>query len=202
MITEFKLFESNDHNNAYLDQIFSVSGHKGATTLYMNDEILHYFLFTHRNKSNKFEKAYCDKRFEDNASEVVNKFFNGDVKYNSQTYNTCFQIGYGLNYRMRISISKGKYMSGKIGYYFTGSSGSHSMHEKGMIRASKQVNFKIIKLFFPDIKHDNNYRAFLKGELQFSELIDDMSTYNNLINKTEKIYAEYKKNNSINKFKI
>jgi len=194
MITKFKLYENIITDN----QIFKISN----DVLYMNDEILHYFLLTQIKKTNLFEQKVCSNRFIDGGFSDIFKFFNGDRKYNQQTYTTCFSFNYGQNFSMTVIIKKMKYSNNIIKYYFGGNSGDFSMHSKGMVRATRQINLNIIKHFFPDIKYDKKYRDFLKGKILFSDLITDMSTYNSLISKTEKKFDEYTLWSNLKEFNI
>lgn len=91
---------------------------------------------------------------------------------------------------------------GKKFYYISGNSGDFSMHGKKMIRATKQINNKIIQMFFPDILKNKNFKSFLKGEILFSDLDLDYNTYNKLTNKTDLLYNKYLKTTARKKFNL
>lgn len=173
-----KLFE-----NIILNQIFKVS----YTNLFMNTDILNYFLFTNNKPSiNNYKKEMCDERMLDKNYTTVDKFVNSKTQFN-----TCYIFTYNHSYGMSISIKQRKTINGHIDYFFSGSSGDFYMHQRGMIRATKEINLKIIQMFFPEVKNNNLYRSFLNNEIRFDELISDYSTYKSLTTESNKIYEKY-----------
>jgi len=182
MITEF---------NKYNKSPFMITL---GNRLYINEEMMKYFVFTPIPNSNEWNQRYCNLKFKDPINNVIrtqNKlmlsFF--DELFRRNTQDTCFILRYNSGYAMRISIRKAN--RDGYNYYIEGQSGDFSMHGKSMIRATKGINLKIIQIFFPEIENNKNYRLWLKGELNFNDLITNMDMYNKLINIGEENYQKY-----------
>lgn len=200
MITEF---------NEYNKSPFMVTL---GNRLYINEEIMKYLVFTPIPNHNIWDQRVCDFKFNDNMRDVIknsNKnilmFF--EELFIRNTQNTCFILTYNNSYAMSILIRKNE--RNGFRYYIEGNSGDFSMHGKNMIRATKEINLKIIQIFFPEIENNKEYKMWLKGEKKFNELVNNWTTYNKIINIGEENYqkylnrvAEYEKLMNVKKFNL
>jgi len=178
MITKFNLYKESLLTPG---EIFTIRNDK----LIIDDIIRDYFLHTKVKTKNDYHNSFCEDRRKD-----IHNFLS---KPNYGSFRTCFHFRYGSIYSMSINIKKNKFNgSNDFTYYISGMSGDFSMHQKGMIRATRTINLEVIKYFFPDVKKNKQYRDFEKRLIKFS----DLELYSN------GIYENFKKSQAIKSFKI
>jgi hypothetical protein len=142
------------------NEIFTIKSDK----LIINHIIKDYFLYEKpENIKNDYMVRFCENRSGD-----INDFL---AKTKNSSFRTCFHFTYNGMYSMSINIKKVTFNgSNDFTYYISGNSGDFSMHQNGMIRATRTINLEVIKHFFPDVKRNKKYRDFEKGLIKFSDL--------------------------------
>jgi hypothetical protein len=139
-------------------------------TLFISDEIAHRMVPTEEiDKSNLGWSKYKQKQikcFFDNIKDE-----NG---YNVNRVGTNMSVGWGLMYKMDLSIYRANVRDNEFGhfeYYVTGISGTHEMHGKNMLRATRECNLNLIKKLYPIVGNIKSFYKRLKNKESFFDII-------------------------------
>jgi len=186
MITKLKLFE-NDSFNSELP--FTLS--KSKLHLYINKEVIEYLLTT-----SNYSKI--DEKCINVISKNYEKYLENEKINKTNNYNICYKFKFNNNKYIIDIVIKSVKSNNKLKYYISGFSGTFEMHNVGMIRATKEINFEIINMFF------KNHIPNKKDNINIYELInsEDLSYYKKMIDENAENIKKLNINISRKKFNL
>ena len=144
-------------------------------TLFISDEI------AHRMTPKKEDYIRADNpKWAEYMNQQNMYFFAGtrDEKgyLKSNRIRTKISVGWGTMYKMDLSIHRGKIRVSlndiiSRNYYVGGISGSHEMHGKNMVRATRECNLNLMEKLYPIIGNIKNFYKRLKNKEAFFDII-------------------------------
>ena len=166
MITEFKLFEEL---NTKIQQPFFLVG----DMLYVSNELAHKMTPTKEDYTRIDNPRWAEYMNQQNID-----FFAGtrDEKgyLKSNHIGTYMSVGYGLMYKMNLSIHRGNVRDNEFGhfeFYIGGNSGSHDMGGKNMTRATRECNLHLMEKLYPVVANIKDFYKKMKNKEGFFDII-------------------------------
>jgi hypothetical protein len=142
-------------------------------TLFISDEI------AHRMTPKKEDYIRSDNpKWAEYMNQQNMDFFAGtrDEKgyLKSNRIGTKISVGWGTMYKMDLSIHRANARDNEFGhfeYYVGGISGTHEMHGKNMVRATRECNLNLMEKLYPIVGNIKNFNKRLKNKEAFFDII-------------------------------
>lgn len=158
--------------NNFIQQPFYLSN---GDILYISDDLTKKITPTEKELS----KIYTKESVLNYKLNQQRAFFTGERNEKGFRVSTRLDlfknVVYNDFYKMNIVLySRQEYLikgSGNFKYYIGGNSGDYEMHSKNMIRATRECNLNFISLYYPIVKHIENFYKKLKGGELFFDII-------------------------------